>query len=262
MDALLWWQYAAIAAIFIWSGFVRSGLGFGGAALALPFLLLVINDPLIFLPIIAVHLLVFSGWITLTGWRKTKVAARHVNDGNIDWRYLKKSLGIMIAPKLIGVFGLLTLPANLMSAIIFSIIAIYAVSYLLNKPFSSNNRFVDATFLTIGGYFSGTSLIGAPLIVAVFATQVAKHQLRDTLFALWFILVVIKMTSFIIAGVDLRLIHHLWLLPCAFVGHLLGQQFHAKIQKAETPAFFRVLGIALLTICAVGIYHNFILPRF
>ena len=35
------WQLLATALIFIWSGFVRSGLGFGGAALGLPFLLLV-----------------------------------------------------------------------------------------------------------------------------------------------------------------------------------------------------------------------------
>ena len=27
------WQFIAIALTFIWSGFVRSGLGFGGAAL-------------------------------------------------------------------------------------------------------------------------------------------------------------------------------------------------------------------------------------
>ncbi len=30
------WGYIAFGLIFLWSGFVRSGLGFGGAALALP----------------------------------------------------------------------------------------------------------------------------------------------------------------------------------------------------------------------------------
>ena len=62
-------QYGLIALIFIWSGFVRSGLGFGGAVLSLPFLLLVKDDPLIFLPIIAVHLLVFS---SLTIWMNNR----------------------------------------------------------------------------------------------------------------------------------------------------------------------------------------------
>ena len=62
-------QYVLIALIFIWSGFVRSGLGFGGAVLSLPFLLLVKDDPLVFLPIIAVHLLVFS---SLTIWTNNR----------------------------------------------------------------------------------------------------------------------------------------------------------------------------------------------
>ena len=39
-------QLAFIIIIFVWSGFVRSGLGFGGAIFTLPFLLLVHNDPL------------------------------------------------------------------------------------------------------------------------------------------------------------------------------------------------------------------------
>ncbi|MGO1601173.1 MAG: sulfite exporter TauE/SafE family protein, partial [Halomonas sp.] len=50
MTDLLWYQYAIIGLIFAWSGFVRTSLGFGGAVLALPFLLLVTNEPLVFLP--------------------------------------------------------------------------------------------------------------------------------------------------------------------------------------------------------------------
>ncbi|HRQ57795.1 MAG TPA: hypothetical protein PLN31_10285 [Azoarcus taiwanensis] len=48
MADLLWYQCVLIGLIFVWSGFVRTGLGFGGAVLALPFLLLVHNDPLVF----------------------------------------------------------------------------------------------------------------------------------------------------------------------------------------------------------------------
>ena len=52
-------QIIVISGIFVWSGFVRAGLGFGGAALALPLMLLVADKPLFFLPIIATHLLIF-----------------------------------------------------------------------------------------------------------------------------------------------------------------------------------------------------------
>ena len=249
MSDLFWYQYFLIALIFVWSGFVRSGLGFGGAVLALPFLLLVVNDALIFLPLIAAHLMVFSLLITWRG-RRAGVEAQ----STIDWLYLGHAMKIMIVPKLIGVFGLLTLPPRVMTTIIFLIVIGYAIGYVLNKPIRSTHPKVDVVLLMLGGYVSGSSLIGAPLIVAVFASHVARHQLRDTLFVLWFILVTIKMASFVIAGVDLQLIHHLWLLPCAWLGHILGERFHRRLVTAETPLFFRVVGTVLLVVSVIGIF--------
>ncbi|SOB78090.1 hypothetical protein SAMN04488490_3939 [Marinobacter sp. LV10R510-11A] len=261
-------QYGLIALIFIWSGFVRSGLGFGGAVLSLPFLLLVKDDPLVFLPIIAVHLLVFSSltiWMNnrrshnskgsksgqkLTGFGPD--AATNAPESTVDWPYLRRMLGIMLVPKLIGVFGLFTLPANVLSTIIFVIVAIYSVSYIINRPFHSNSKTVDVALLMAGGYISGTSLIGAPLIIAVAAQHVAREKLRDTLFGLWFILVLIKLAAFIWVGLDLQLIHHLWLLPCAAIGHVIGLRFHERILKAETPVFFRLLGMVLLVVSCAG----------
>jgi hypothetical protein len=102
-------------------------------------------------------------------------------------------------------------------------------------------------------YISGTSLIGAPLIIAVAAQHLPREKLRDTLFGLWFILVLIKLTAFIWVGLDLQLIHHLWLLPCAAIGHVIGLRFHDRILKAETPVFFRLLGVVLLIVSSVGI---------
>lgn len=257
MADLHFYQYVLIALIFVWSGFVRSGLGFGGAVLSLPFLLLVDNQPLVYLPLIAGHLLFFS---SLTVWQNQRNSAREQSlnsdeskAGSIDWRYLKKALSIMIVPKLIGVFGLLTLPATLMTGIIFCIVMVYSISYILNRPFRSDHPVVDTGFLMLGGYISGTSLIGAPLLVSVFATHVAKHQLRNTLFVLWFILVTIKMVAFIYAGVDLQLIHHLWLLPSAAIGHVIGLRFHQKIVEGDPRVFYRVLGVTLLLVSVLGI---------
>lgn len=251
MSELLPYQYALIALVFVWSGFVRSGLGFGGAVLSLPFLLLIDNQPLVYLPLIAAHLLFFSGLTFAIQFRRD---ARHqTTESTVDWRYLKHAMLIMIVPKLVGVFGLITLPNQVMSSIIFIIVAVYAVSYLLNKPFGSKNRKLDILFLILGGYISGTSLIGAPLIIAVFAAHVAREQLRNTLFALWFILVTIKMLAFVYAGIDLQLIHHLWLLPCAAVGHFIGLQFHRYMLSADQSLFYRVLGSVLLIISLLGL---------
>lgn len=258
MSSLVDYQYVLIALIFVWSGFVRSGLGFGGAVLSLPFLLLVHNEPLVFLPIIAVHLLVFS---SLTIWmnnRRSGKADAQPHDSTVDWRYLWYLLGVMIIPKLIGVFGLITLPSQVLSAIIFVIVAVYSLSYIVNRPFRSGSPAVDMVFLMVGGYISGTSLIGAPLIIAVAAQHLSKHKLRDTLFALWFILVFIKLAAFIWADVDLQLIHHLWLLPCAAVGHFIGLKVHQRMLQSETPVFFRVLGVVLLAVSLVGLIEAFL----
>jgi len=256
MSDLAIYQYALIGLIFVWSGFVRSGLGFGGAVLSLPFLLLVVDEPLIFLPLIAVHLLVFS---SLTIWLNNRKTSASDDDkgavDTVDWSYLWRILGIMIVPKLIGVFGLITLPSDIMSLIIFVIVAVYSMSYILDRPFRSGSRWVDVVFLMLGGYVSGTSLIGAPLIIAVVAQHLPKEKLRDTLFALWFILVMIKMAAFVWVGVDLQLIHHLWLLPCAAIGHVIGLKAHDRILKAETPVFFRILGTVLLVVSGVGVYQ-------
>lgn len=250
-------QYFLIALVFIWSGFVRSGLGFGGAVLSLPFLLLIDNQPLVYLPLIAVHLLFFSALTVLTRYfnrQQQSLNPENPTEGNINWRYLKYAFSIIIIPKLIGVFGLLTLPTTMMSAIIFVIVSFYSVSYILNKPFVSNNKWLDIIFLVLGGYISGTSLIGAPLIIAVIANHVNKYQLRDTLFVLWFTLVVIKMSMFIYLDINLQLIHHLWLLPCAAIGHVIGLRFHQHLLSGDQKQFYRILGSVLLIISGIGLY--------
>ena len=249
MEQLLWYEYAAIALIFVWSGFVRSGLGFGGAVLALPFLLLIVNDPVVFLPIIAVQLVLFSSLIM---WQSTQGQAPD-QPPSINWPYLKRILSIMIVPKIAGVIGLLTLPAVIMSSLIFIIVLAYAIGYIINRPIAVNSRWQEYGFLGVGAYISGTSLTGAPLIVPVVASKVAKHELRNTLFVLWWILTVIKLISFVIAGIDLQLIHHLWLLPCAYIGHILGQRTHDYLVRQETPTFFRVLGVALVVVSLTGL---------
>jgi len=251
MESLDWPHLALIALIFVWSGFARSGIGFGGAVLSLPFLLLVHNDALVFLPIIAVQLLVFSTLLGVRQWRRG--AALEAEGGGIDWAYLRKALAIIIVPKLAGVFGLLTLPADVMGTIIFLIVSVYALSYILNRPLRSTDPRLDLLFLTLGGYVSGTSLIGAPLIIAVFATHVAARQLRDTLFVLWFILGAIKLLALAWAGVDLQLQHQTWLLPCAALGHVLGLRFHDYLMRTEPTRFYRVLGCALMVAAGAGL---------
>ncbi|MCW8825375.1 MAG: TSUP family transporter, partial [Gammaproteobacteria bacterium] len=169
-------QTLLIGLIFLWTGFVRTGLGFGGAALGLPLMLFIDNQPLIWLPIIGTHLLLFTS-LTL----RTRI-------GNVDWRYLKRSMIYIIPPALVGVFGLLNLPTKWLLTFIYSVTLFYAIIWVMNWAIHSHNRWVDKFLLIMGGYVAGTSLTGAPLMVAVYMRNVSKEQLRDTLFVLWFTL--------------------------------------------------------------------------
>ncbi|MDX8388652.1 MAG: TSUP family transporter [Ghiorsea sp.] len=241
MDNLEFWQYAAIALIFVWTGFVRSGLGFGGAALGLPLLLLVVDDPLIWIPLIGIHLLFFSA-ITV-GTRL----------GAVDWKFLKKSFSIMIIPKLIGVLGLLTLPTDIMVTFVYIMTFFYGLCYLFKYQIKSKSNTLDGALLVVGGYVSGTSLIGAPLIVAVFMHRVTKEELRNTLFVLWFVLVSIKLTVLAVADVNFWFIHHLWLLPAAGIGHVVGLKLHDQLMSGDGQQFKQYIGAALVIVCAIGL---------
>lgn len=255
MEGLESWQYVAIGLLFVWGGFVRSGLGFGGAVLTLPFLLMVHNAPLVFLPIIAVHLLFFSFATVLYSHFRSTPGPGSEQGGTVNWAFLRYALPLMIVPKLIGVAGVITLPADVVSGFIFLVVSVYAVTYILDRPFKSNSNWLDAFFLVLGGYVSGTSLVAAPLVVPVAASRMEKFQLRDTLFALWFVLVAIKLAAFMWSGIDLQWRQHLWLLPCATLGHFIGLRFHAYTMQADTKVFFRLLGAVLLLVSLAGLWR-------
>lgn len=233
-------ELVLIALIFVWTGFVRSGLGFGGAALGLPLMLFIYDQPVYWLPIIGAHLLFFTS-LTLR-------SRLH----NVDWAYLKKSSIYIIPPALVGVLGLITLPNNLLIIFIYSVTLFYAVIWFLNMNIQSNNEWFDKCLLAIGGYIAGTSLTGAPLMVAVYMRNVAAEQLRNTLFVLWFILVTIKMTTFKILGVDIHLLTALYLLPVAAIGHVVGIKTHELILKND-QLFKRIIGGVLMVISLLGL---------
>lgn len=233
-------ELVLIALIFIWTGFVRSGLGFGGAALGLPLMLFIYNQPIYWLPIIGLHLLFFTS-LTLRS---------RLN--NVNWAYLKKSCIYIIPPALIGVFGLINLPNNWLVIFIYSVTLFYAITWFLNMNIRSNNEWLDRFLLAVGGYVAGTSLTGAPLMVAVYMRNVSAEQLRNTLFVLWFILVSIKMSTFKALGVDIQLLTAIYLLPVAAIGHVIGLKAHNLIIKNDHK-FKRVIGAALIIISLLGL---------
>lgn len=237
------YQSIAIALLFVWTGFVRTGLGFGGAALGLPLLLFIYNQPIFWLPIISVHLLFFSSLTVFTRL------------GNVDWIYLRNASLYIVPPAIIGVFGLINLPALWLNIFIYTVTLFYGVIWFLNYVIQSHHNWVDKLLLMLGGYIAGTSLTGAPLMVAVFMRKVRREQLRDTLFVLWFVLVGIKMSTFMMLKVELHFVTALSLLPIAAVGHYLGLKAHDIIIKNDA-LFKRWMGGGVVIISALGLWDQ------
>ena len=244
------WQIWAIFGCFIWGGFVRGAFSFGGAALSLPMLLVIYPQPLFFLPLIAVHLLFFGCFSVIKRLSQ------------IDWPYLRKLIVLLLPTKILGILGLLQLPAEVLVIIIYGFSLFYAVNYLLlgklrAKP-GRATKITETVMLLFGGYMSGTALSGAPLIVAVVGKYVAKNSLRATLFALWTMLVIIKLAAMHYAGFSLQLAHHLWLLPAAAIGHLIGIRVYRYLHQLPDQVYYRVLGCILLLLGILGFVDYFL----
>lgn len=70
-------------------------------------------------------------------------------------------------------------------------------------------------------------------MVAMYMRNVNHDRLRDTLFVLWFILVTIKMATFIALSVDLHFKQTVMLIHVAAIGHMAGLKTHQLIMRRE-----------------------------
>lgn len=235
------WQYAAIALCFVWSGFVRSGLGFGGAALTLPFLLLIIDNPVVFLPAISWQLLVISVATVITRLE------------NVHWGFLVRLVGVLIIPFILGLIGLFNFSGFALSLTVFFVTFLYGISYCTNKTLNRGSRVLDGLGLLLGGYVSGVALIGAPIIVASSSRRLPAHMVRDTFFVLWIVLVIFKLTGFVVAEVDLQWKLTFLTFPLTLFGHYLGQLVHDKLVQGDRRQFEKAIGVGMVMVSVFGI---------
>lgn len=234
-----------LAISFWWSGLVRAGLGFGGAGLMYPVALLAVDSIVFLVPIICVQLMIFSSVTLAREYQK------------IDWRILAVLMATIMPTFMLGVLGLISFPEWVLLAAVYTVIICYSISYILNLHASAKSRWwVDGPILFVGGYVSGLSLAGAPIIAAVGLRLLDRTQLRATLFVLWFLLCAIKLGTLAYYEVDLQLRHQLWLLPCALVGHVIGMRLHERILHLQSPVFYRWMGSVLLLMCLVSLANQ------
>ena len=127
--------------------------------------MLIGGSPIDWLPIIGIHLLFFSS-ITLSNSLK-----------KVDWAYLKTSLPWILPAKIIGVIGLISLPPNIMTVIVYLITSLYALTWINNSQIISKKNWVNNLLLVFGGYLSGTSLMGG---VASSCSLYAPYRYKKT----------------------------------------------------------------------------------
>lgn len=226
---------------FVWSGFVRGGLGFGGAALMMPIALLGVNSPLEIVPIIAVQLFIFSLATVLKNYR------------NVNWYFVIHFTLLLSIPVAMGLFGLVAFPSRWLMSIVYIIVVAYAFQYIYPIKIKINTLWLDFLVIFIGGYMLGISLTGGPPIVAVAMKKLPKEEVRDTLFTLWSLLSAAKLTALYFIGVNLHLSAQLWLFPAALVGHIIGVFFHKKLLRCKGQTFYRLLGSILLLVTVIGL---------
>ncbi len=162
---------------------------------------------------------------------------------------------MLILPKPVGVLGLLTLPPTVLVVIVYCITLTYGFTFIANWKINSQSVWRDRLFLVFGGYMSGTTLLGAPLIAPVFSNHVHRSQFRDTLFVLWIILVLIKMSAFVAFDVPLNWQFAILVAPFVGIGHYLGLKAHDSLISGDERTFKRVLGVGLAAVSAVGLLN-------
>jgi uncharacterized protein len=236
-----------LAFAFWWSGFVRAGLGFGGAGLMYPIALLAVDSVIFLVPIVCIQLIIFSGTTLLRDYRR------------INWRVAGGLLGATLPAILAGVFGLINLPQLTVLLMLYLIIGGYALSYIFNFRVRKPSKWLEIPSLLVGGYASGMALAGAPIIAAVGIRYLEKEQVRATLFVIWILTATIKLITLYSFDVDLQLRHQVWLLPMAFAGHLIGMRLHDRLLGLQSSVFYRWMGIGLLSLSLIGLTRHLFL---
>ncbi len=233
---------AILMLAFWWSGFVRAGLGFGGAGLMYPVAFLVVDSVIFIVPIVGVHLIVFTSYTLLKGDYK-----------KIDWVTTRRLLLIILPAKIAGVFGLLQLPDLWLLMSVYIIIIFYSLGYIFDFKSNKPKKWLNIPSLLFGGYVSGLTLSGAPIIAAVAMQYLKKEQARASLYVIWIVAVTIKLSTLMYYNIDMQWQHQLWLFPVALVGTIMGNRMHDRLQQLNSRVFYRWMGIALLTLSLIGL---------
>jgi uncharacterized protein len=233
----------AFAALVVFAAFVVRGMtGFGVGMVAIPLLVFVLP---IHTAVPAMGLLVFLLllFLTVRDWRE------------VVWGELK----LLVPPTLLGVLAGTLLFANLESALLLKLLALFIMSYALyavvvhyfglpeltcSRRWSYPMGFVGACIDTIFGGGGGTLVV-----IYLHMRRVGRVQFRATVSVLWFLELIARMLGYAMAGLYTArtVLLCALLLPLVWAGTHVGERIGNRISQ-ET--FTRVVA-ALLFLAGV-----------
>jgi uncharacterized protein len=234
------WEIFLILGIGIFLGFfVQTLVGFAGALVALPILLLAFKLPDA-IAYVSIFYLFSSSFLIKKEWQ------------NIDRQViLKLTIGSVIGV-ILGIVVLTYSKPVVLQKALGVFILLYIVYVLVGKKEMTTNNTANWILGALGGFFSGVFSTGGPLYVISVKNSVREMQaFRATMIGVLGLVTLVRVPALAVSG-TLTMQHvkmSLLLLPVFFLAQYLGTQLFSKINET----FFKRLLLGLLFFSAIGL---------
>ncbi len=225
-------------AVLLLAYFVRGISGFGSGLIAVPLLALRFPLPEV-VPFMLIADFSASGLVGGLTFRQ------------VDWREIRRLIPASVVGVVIGTHLLISLPTTLL----LSILGVFVLAFALRSLLLGNTGFVPASrhwawpAALSGGAVSGLFGTGGPPYVIYLSHRIQdKRVLRATLSALFFLEGLLRIVTFLIAG--LLLGHEIWCnllfaAPLILIALYVGGHVHARLTDRQM-----LRGVSFLLLCS------------
>jgi len=201
--------------------FIQTIIGFAGALIALPFLLLVMPLPSA-IAYLSIFYLISTPYYVYKEW------------GHIDKHLLKK----LAISSLVGVITGIILLIYTKPIVLKKALGVFIILFVLNSLRPKKERHVGSklkyTFGFLGGFFSGVFSTGGPLYVMVVKNATPNVQtFRATMFGVLGLVTLVRIPVLAIGGILTlgQVYNSLFVLPFFILAIFLGKKVYSKLNE-------------------------------
>lgn len=201
--------------------FIQTIIGFAGALIALPFLLLVMPLPSA-IAYLSIFYFISTPYYVYKEW------------GNIDKELLKK----LAISSLVGVIAGIVLLIYAKPLLLKKALGVFIILFVLNSLRPKTERKIGSktkyTFGFLGGFFSGVFSTGGPLYVMVVKNGTPNVRIfRATMFGVLGLVTLVRIPALAIGGILTlgQLYNSLYVLPFFILAIFLGKKVYLKLNE-------------------------------